>query len=93
MDKKDAQIRAGMDMKEQSIRLASSMRDAVLITTTIMANDSILTSDPGSIKKMIKDWRAWILTNWDVTTADYSPFPSEEPIINIGVDEGYEAMM
>lgn len=80
MDKKAGQIASAQDSKEHSIRLSSTMRDAVLITTTQISHDGILSKDPLVIKKMIKDWRNWLLTNWDVTTNDFSPFPSSDEV-------------
>ena len=88
MDKKANQIAHAQDSKEHSIMVSSTMRDAVLIVTTIIAGDPLITKDQGTIKKMIKDWRTWLATNWDLTTDDYEPFPSNDIQM-----EGYEEMM
>lgn len=87
MEKKQENIREAQGHKDLGIKISSTMRDAVLLTTTQLSADVILSKDPAAIKKMIKDWRKFLLEEWEKTNADFEPFPSE-PIINLD-DDGF----
>lgn len=91
MKKKEEGIRAAQENKSESIKVSSTMRDAVAITLAQMSADIILSKDPGAIKSMVKEWRLWLWKNWDIDVTDVSePFPSE-PTIQLE-DESLEEM-
>lgn len=70
METKAKNIEKSMDRKEEGIMTSSTMRDAVLIVTTIIRNDVILCKDEPQIKKMIEDWRQWLLDNWELPPSE-----------------------
>lgn len=65
MDKKAENIAIAQDNKEWGIKVSSTMRDAVLIATTI-TNNSHVEPSSGDMKDLILHWRKWLLDNWDV---------------------------
>lgn len=65
MDKKAENIAVAQDNKEHGIKISSTMRDAVLIATTIV-NNSQVEGSAGDMKDLIKSWRKWLWDNWDV---------------------------
>lgn len=73
MTRKEGSIEKFQGNKEESIRLASSQRDAVLIVTTILQNgaDSRFFGDETFLKNEIIKWRNWFLSS-DFT--DHPPF-------------------
>lgn len=80
IDKQEG-IRAAQENKSESIKVSSTMRDAVAITLAQMSADIILSKDPSAIKAMVKQWRLWLWKNWDMDVTDVSePFPSEPTI-------------
>lgn len=64
MEKKEQSITKFQDNKEWSIKISSTMRDAVLL--------SIAENNP--TPERIQKWRKWLLDNWDVEPSDISPF-------------------
>jgi len=64
MDRKEQSIGKTMDRKDISIKISSTMRDAVQL--------SIAEGQPN--EETIEKWRAWLWTNWDKEDKDYSPF-------------------
>lgn len=63
-DTKTARIKEAMDSKEQAVRIASTMRDAVLIVTSLRHD----LKDDAAIKFEIAKWRQWLWDNWERTT-------------------------
>lgn len=90
MDKKAGQIHQAMDEKSLGIKISSSMNKAIDLTIAQIGSDPIVLKDTNQMKKIIKEWRAWIWENWEAKETDYQPFPSDEPVIQ--VDEGYGDM-
>lgn len=60
MDYKAGQIQKAQDAKEESIKIASSGRDAVLIVTS-MYKDSTFSDE--QMKAKITEWRDWMYKN------------------------------
>lgn len=58
MDYKGDQIAKSQKAKEDSIRIASSGRDAVLITTTFYKLKKSMTDE--EVKSKILEWRSWL---------------------------------
>lgn len=88
LETKNENIREAQGHKDLSIKISSTMRDAVLLTTTQLSADVILSKDPSAIKKMVKDWRKFLWEEWDKNDSDYEPFPNQEPVINLD-DDGF----
>lgn len=73
METKDQNITKHTENKEHAIKVSSTMRDAVLIATTIISNSHIETSN-GDMKDLILHWRKWLWENFDKEDRDFSPF-------------------
>lgn len=73
--RKEASITKAQDRKEENIKYSSTMRDAVLIATTLWA--SYADHEPGSseMEESVKYWRQWLWEHWDDPN-DYPPFTS-----------------
>lgn len=67
----EASITKTMDRKEESIKLASAQRDAVLIVSTLLGGKSGY-EDDNAIKRHIIHWRNWFLN--DETFNNPPPF-------------------
>jgi hypothetical protein len=80
MDYKQRAIRESQQSKEESIRIQSSGRDAVLIVTSLIeVNGRYFTNDEQTIKDKILEWRNWLYSNvYHMTEEEYkslnSPF-------------------
>ena len=61
MEKKSENIGKILDRKEESIRLASAQRDAVLLTTTLIANTPAGDIEEKEVRQMVIKWRNWFL--------------------------------
>lgn len=74
MEKKEQSISKFQDNKEWSIKVSSTMRDAVLL--------SIAESKP--TPQNIAKWREWLWNNWDVADDQYPPFmaPNERQAVD-----------
>lgn len=70
MKRKEDSIERFQDSKEESIKLASAQRDAVLIVTTMMNTDRLL-AEQIDIKAEIINWRNWFLSD---EFTDHPPF-------------------
>lgn len=71
MDRKEAGISKFQENKEESIKISSTMRDAVLLAT---AQGIEGYSDEG-VKEKVANWRKWLWVQWDKTTTDdVNPF-------------------
>lgn len=76
MERKETSIGKFQDNKEWSIKVSSTMRDAVLLTIAEYSkrdNNSNGTYTP-DFEKSILRWRQWLLENWDVEPTDIPPF-------------------
>jgi hypothetical protein len=67
-------IEKAQDNKNLGIKVSSTMRDAVLITTTIINSNSTIPVSTGDIKDMIKEWRRWLWSEFDKEEKDFPPF-------------------
>ncbi len=63
MDYKGEQIARAQNNKENSIRISSSGRDAVIITTTFYKNTFYKNLKDEEIKSKILEWRKWLFEN------------------------------
>lgn len=68
VERKETSIKGFQDNKEWSIKVSSTMRDAVLL--------SIAEGKPNSDN--ILRWREWLWNNWDVAEDQYPPFIDKE---------------
>lgn len=66
--RKESSINRTMDRKEESIKLSSAQRDAVLIVTTFYKDSGI---DAQEIKEQIVKWRDWFLSEDFNTTIPF----------------------
>jgi hypothetical protein len=73
METKHEHIQEAQHNKELGIKVSSTMRDAVLIATTIV-NNSHIENTPGDMKDLILHWREWLWKQWDKEEKDYPPF-------------------
>jgi hypothetical protein len=64
MDTKRQDVARSMDRKDISIKISSTMRDAVQL--------AIAEGQPN--EETIEKWRAWLWTNWDKEDKDFPPF-------------------
>jgi len=71
MQKKNDSISHFQDNKEQSIKLASAQRDAVLIVKELLAQNQFPYTETGVKEEIIK-WRNWFLS--DEFTKGITPF-------------------
>ena len=70
MEQKSASIQKAQDFKSENIRVSSTMRDAVLIATTIYNGDK---TDLSNMEELISKWRLWLWSHWEDTN-NYPPF-------------------
>lgn len=63
-EKKAEGIREAQENRAEGVKIASTFRDATLITAQLLANKSIGTDE--EIIKTWNHWRGWFLRNWDV---------------------------
>lgn len=64
MEAKNKNIVAAQENKNNGIKAASSLRMAVELVIATMQGQDIV--DNSVIKGSIKDWRKWLLDNWDL---------------------------
>src|SRR3990167_4532288 len=62
MERKDASIGKFQDNKEQSIKISSTMRDAVLLTIA-EKGDGVMTAE--DMAENIIKWRKWLVNHWE----------------------------
>lgn len=71
MDRKEAGISKFQESKEESIKISSTMRDAVLLTTA----QGIEGKTDAEVQEKVSEWRKWLWLQWDKTgTNDINPF-------------------
>ena len=68
---KQTYIRESQDAKFESIKVSSTMRDAVLCA---IAEYQKKTNDLSSLEELILKWREWLWNNFDVESDKYPPF-------------------
>jgi len=66
MDKKNESISHFQENKEMGIKVSSTMRDAVLIATSLTPDQWQSTT----MQEEIRFWRQWLWTEWDKTGSD-----------------------
>lgn len=64
MEKKEQSITKFQDSKEESIKVSSTMRDAVLLTIAEKGNTQMSANE---MKSMIEKWRYWLYEKWEMT--------------------------
>lgn len=70
MDIKAKSIGKFQDNKEWSIKVSSTMRDAVSLAIAEIKDIRTL----NTLEQDILKWREWLWKNWDVDPKDYPPF-------------------
>lgn len=66
MEKKAVLIEKAQDNKELGIMTSSTIRMAVDLVVAQMANDHIIqNATEADIKGMIKEWRKWLVSEWN----------------------------
>lgn len=70
MEKKEHSIEKFQGNKEMGIKVSSTMRDAVLIATTFLPQDSSMEF----VKDQIRHWRQWLWQEFDKENKDFPPF-------------------
>ena len=68
---KQESITKSQDRKDESIKISSTMRDAVLIVTS---RNSIKDATDQHIENEILRWREFLLNNWDLENQTQPPF-------------------
>lgn len=61
MDKKNTNVREAMDAKEKAVKIASTMRDAVLLAIAQHQDPNV----PPNLAEAILQWRQWLWLHWD----------------------------
>lgn len=71
MNIKRQDIARSQENKDWSIRVSSTMRDAVQLA---VAEYTINKQNLDRLDECILKWRKWLLENWEVNEKDYNPF-------------------
>ena len=71
MDIKRQDIQKSQENKEQSIKIASTMRMAVDLAIAEYGDKTVL----NTLEQSIKKWRAYCWENWDASDQDFQAFP------------------
>lgn len=68
---KAAMIKVAQENKDESIKISSTARDAVLCAIAEYEKDK---TNLSTLEELIEKWRKYLWMNWEKTNTDYPPF-------------------
>lgn len=75
METKREGIKEAQENRSEAVRIASTFRDATLLTIAELGSDNLNVKDyVGDYKSTWLKWRSWLWQNWDVDETNEPPF-------------------